>query len=208
MAPSCLSEPSTWLLRTSGTGSDLPPQPLLLLLTLTLNLLTTLKAPADLPASVPPPCCPSAWQASPRSSPADKISRTLRGASSVAPSFTKLPLTSPLFCAPAALGSFLALLARVFALFGVICPRVSSPLLGCGPSRAATVSSSPFSFVPLTGLSALLKALSNVCEMHLKGAGLQRTRASGVQRSSEQAPGLSGGERLHQGGDLEREVLG
>lgn len=47
----------TWLPRTSGTGCDLPPQPLLLL-TLASKLLTALKATLCLCPAAPPPGVP------------------------------------------------------------------------------------------------------------------------------------------------------
>lgn len=158
----------TWLPRTSGTGCDLPPQPLLLLLTLTSKLLTALKATADFPAPVPLPCCPSAGRAPP-------APLRLRGASAVAP-HSRSGLRPP--PAPA---SFPAPWPVCSPVWPDLPARLTSPSR-LWPLRAVTVPSSPFTFAPLPWLSTPLKALSRVCEMHLEGAGLQRTRASGARR--------------------------
>lgn len=111
---------------------------------------------------------PLLWACSARSPPAAR--RVCSG-----PSFTKRPPTPP---APA---SFPAPWPVCSPVWPDLPARLTSPSR-LWPLRAVTVPSSPFTFAPLPWLSTPLKALSRVCEMHLEGAGLQRTRTSGARR--------------------------
>lgn len=131
VAPSCSLKP-TWPLRTSGTGSDL-----LWLLNLTLKLLTSLKPTADFPDPVPLCCGPSNLGC---------FSLVLLHLTKSCPFFKthlkcslfhkaicdRLSSSGPLRSLPT--DAFPNTLST-FALFGVILPHVSSPLLVVAPQE-------------------------------------------------------------------------